>query len=136
TTRRTVCERTNTTRPPTMPFVRLVQLRTSDRTWPTVPVRKRRQCDCPFGWASVGKRQRTTVAGQAPVGREGLFHRPVGRDAVAAGLLGESVIVGRDGSERPAYCGQQRGSRLLDDVSLVHLERANSVQHGGFQVAQ
>ncbi len=76
------------------------------------------------------------MAGQAPVDRDRLLDHAVGGDAVAAGLLGEALVVGRDGSERLARRVQQRGSRLLDDVGLVDLERPNSLQHSRFQVTQ
>ena len=69
------------------------------------------------------------MAGQAPVVRDYLLGHTVGGDAVAAGLLGEALVVGRHRRECLAYRVQQRGSRLLDDVSFVDLESPNSFQH-------
>ena len=69
------------------------------------------------------------MAGQAPVDRDYLLGHTVGGDAVAAGLLGEALVVGRDHGERLARRVQQRGSRLFDDVGLVDLESPNSLQH-------
>ena len=66
------------------------------------------------------------MAGQAPVVRDYLLGHTVGGDAVAAGLLGEALVVGRHRRECLAYRVQQCGSRLLDDVGLVDLESPNS----------
>src|SRR5262245_2774727 len=83
-----------------------------------------------------GKGQRTTVAGQAAVVRNRLLDSTGRRDAVASGLLGEALEVGRDRGQRLAGRVQQRGARLLDDLGLVGLERPDPFQYSVFQVAQ
>ena len=67
------------------------------------------------------------MTGQASVGRNRLLGHIVGGDAMTTGLLGETLVVSRHRGERLTRRVQQCGSRLLDNVGLVDLERPNSL---------